>query len=41
MGGWFDWLILFLILMGIVVVIGYVLFGVMWLVLKIEGNLCE
>jgi len=38
-GGAFDWLTPFSILVGCSVVIGYVLLGVSWLILKTEGDL--
>lgn len=38
-GGVFGWFSLFLMLIGVVVVFGYVLLGSIWLIFKIEG--CE
>ncbi len=38
-GGWWDWLTLFSILTGIALMVGYVLLGATWLVLKTEGEL--
>lgn len=37
-GGWFDWLTPFTLLTGVAVVMGYVLLGACWLVLKTEGG---
>ena len=38
-GGWWDWLTPFSMLAGISVVIGYVMLGATWLVMKTEGEL--
>ncbi|WP_411359875.1 cytochrome d ubiquinol oxidase subunit II [Pseudidiomarina salilacus] len=38
-GGWFDWLTWFTLFCGIAVVIGYMLLGATWLVMKAEGEL--
>lgn len=38
-GGWWDWLTPFSLFCGVAVVIGYVLLGATWLVLKTEGAL--
>lgn len=40
-GGWWDWLTPFSLLTGLAVVIGYVLLGCTWLVMKTEGELFE
>lgn len=40
-GGAFDWLTPFSIIVGVSVVIGYVLLGVTWLILKTDGDLQE
>lgn len=37
-GGWYDWLTPFSLLTGVAVVIGYLLLGACWLVLKTEGE---
>jgi cytochrome d ubiquinol oxidase subunit II len=37
-GGWYDWLTPFSLLTGVAVVIGYLLMGACWLVLKTEGE---
>lgn len=37
MYGVFVWFSLFVIMIGVVVVCGYVLLGVIWLIFKIEG----
>lgn len=38
-GGWFDWLTWFTVFCGVAVVIGYLLLGATWLVMKTEGAL--
>ncbi len=38
-GGWWDWLTPFTMLTGVAVVVGYVLLGSTWLVMKTEGEL--
>ncbi len=38
-GGWWDWLTPFSVLTGVALVIGYMLLGATWLVLKTEGEL--
>ena len=38
-GGWFDWLTPFSILVGVSLVIGYALLGATWLIMKSEGSL--
>lgn len=38
-GGWFDWLTPFSILVGLSLVIGYALLGATWLIMKSEGSL--
>jgi cytochrome bd ubiquinol oxidase subunit II len=40
-GGWFDWLTPFSILVGVSLVIGYALLGSTWLIMKSEGSLQE
>ncbi|MEM7444738.1 MAG: cytochrome d ubiquinol oxidase subunit II [Pseudomonadota bacterium] len=40
-GGWWDWLTPFSILTGLAVVVGYILLGSTWLILKTEGALQE
>lgn len=40
-GGWWDWLTPFSILTGIALVIGYMLLGSTWLIMKSEGDLQE
>jgi cytochrome d ubiquinol oxidase subunit II len=40
-GGWWDWLTPFSILTGIALVIGYVLLGSTWLIMKTGGDLQE
>ena len=40
-GGWFDWLTPFSLAVGAAVVIGYMLLGATWLVMKTEGPLQE
>lgn len=38
-GGWWDWLTPFSITVGIAVMVGYMLLGATWLVMKTSGNL--
>ena len=38
-GGWFDWLTPFTIFCGVAVVIGYMMLGATWLVMKTSGDL--
>lgn len=38
-GGWWDWLTPFSLLTGVALVIGYMLLGATWLILKTDGNL--
>ncbi|RUO63071.1 cytochrome d ubiquinol oxidase subunit II [Pseudidiomarina insulisalsae] len=38
-GGWFDWLTWFTVFCGFAVVVGYLLLGATWLVMKTEGDL--
>lgn len=38
-GGWWDWLTPFSLLTGIALVVGYMLLGATWLVLKTEGDI--
>jgi len=38
-GGWWDWLTPFSLACGVAMVVGYVLLGATWLVLKTEGDL--
>ena len=38
-GGWFDWLTPFSLFTGLAVVAGYALLGVLWLNIKLEGEL--
>lgn len=38
-GGWFDWLTWFTVFCGFAVVIGYMLLGATWLVMKTEGSI--
>ena len=38
-GGWWDWLTPFSVLTGISLVVGYMLLGATWLVLKTEGDI--
>lgn len=38
-GGWWDWLTPFSLLTGVALVIGYMLLGATWLVMKTEGGL--
>ena len=40
-GGWWDWLTPFSVTVGIAVVVGYMLLGATWLVMKTEGPLQE
>jgi cytochrome d ubiquinol oxidase subunit II len=40
-GGWWDWLTPFSILTGIAIVVGYMLLGSTWLIMKTEGELRE
>jgi cytochrome d ubiquinol oxidase subunit II len=40
-GGWWDWLTPFSITVGVAVMIGYMLLGATWLVMKTTGNLQE
>jgi cytochrome d ubiquinol oxidase subunit II len=40
-GGWFDWLTWFTVFCGFAVVVGYLLLGATWLVMKTEGALQE
>lgn len=40
-GGWWDWLTPFSLLTGFALVIGYMLLGAAWLVMKTEGGLKE
>lgn len=40
-GGWWDWLTPFSIVTGLAVMVGYVLLGATWLVMKTEGSLRE
>lgn len=40
-GGWWDWLTPFSLLTGVALVVGYVLLGSTWLVMKTEGALQE
>ena len=40
-GGWFDWLTPFSLTCGLAVVVGYMLLGATWLVMKTEGPLQE
>jgi len=38
-GGWFDWLTPFTLFCGVAVVIGYMMLGATWLIMKTEGEL--
>lgn len=38
-GGWWDWLTPFTLLTGLALVVGYILLGATWLVMKTEGEL--
>lgn len=38
-GGWFDWLTPFTIFCGLAVVVGYVLLGASWLIMKTHGDI--
>jgi cytochrome d ubiquinol oxidase subunit II len=40
-GGWYDWLTPFTLLTGVAVVLGYLLLGACWLILKTEGEVQE
>ena len=40
-GGWWDWLTPFSLVTGVAVVIGYVLLGATWLILKTSGHVQE
>ncbi|WP_395713030.1 cytochrome d ubiquinol oxidase subunit II [Reyranella sp.] len=40
-GGWFDWLTPFSVLVGVSLVCGYALLGAAWLIMKSEGSLQE
>lgn len=40
-GGWWDWLTPFSLLTGVSLVIGYMLLGATWLILKTDGSLRE
>ncbi len=40
-GGWWDWLTPFSLFVGLAVVVGYMLLGATWLVMKTEGGLQE
>ncbi len=40
-GGWWDWLTPFSVTVGVAVVIGYMLLGATWLVMKTSGDLQE
>jgi len=40
-GGWFDWLTPFSLLTGVAVVVGYLLLGCTWLVMKTDGAIQE
>ena len=40
-GGWWDWLTPFSVTVGVAVMVGYMLLGATWLVMKTEGDLQE
>jgi hypothetical protein len=40
-GGWWDWLTPFSLLTGLALVVGYILLGATWLMMKTEGALQE
>ncbi|WP_308914772.1 cytochrome d ubiquinol oxidase subunit II [Jannaschia sp. LMIT008] len=40
-GGWWDWLTPFSLTVGVAVMVGYMLLGATWLVMKTEGDLQE